>query len=192
MTFDEVLAQVLELLHREKRVSYRALKRRFDLDDTYLPVLASAVQAAQQYRGQQVQSWFKAYLGEAYRMNNQLEQAQNLAMQGGELARRINHPWGIGLAQRTLGRIAHTRGDLAEAERHLQDARATFDAMEARYDLARTHLDLASLTHDQGNQDTATTHLSTAARLPDGTVRPVSDRQRHRPICGGHGTPICL
>src|SRR5206468_1862923 len=29
-------AQVLELLQREKRVSYRALKRRFDLDDNYL------------------------------------------------------------------------------------------------------------------------------------------------------------
>jgi class 3 adenylate cyclase/predicted ATPase len=36
MTFDEVLTQVLELLQREKRVSYRALKRRFDLDDNYL------------------------------------------------------------------------------------------------------------------------------------------------------------
>src|SRR5215813_14929662 len=36
MTFDEVLAQVLALLQREKRVSYRALKRRFDLDDNYL------------------------------------------------------------------------------------------------------------------------------------------------------------
>jgi len=36
MTFDEVLAQVLEFLQREKRVSYRALKRRFDLDDAYL------------------------------------------------------------------------------------------------------------------------------------------------------------
>jgi len=36
MTFDEVLDQVLELLQREKRVSYRALKRRFDLDDEYL------------------------------------------------------------------------------------------------------------------------------------------------------------
>ena len=36
MTFDDVLAQVLDLLQREKRVSYRALKRRFDLDDTYL------------------------------------------------------------------------------------------------------------------------------------------------------------
>src|SRR2546422_10771278 len=33
MTFDDILAQVLALLQREKRVSYRALKRRFDLDD---------------------------------------------------------------------------------------------------------------------------------------------------------------
>jgi class 3 adenylate cyclase len=36
MTFDDILAQVLALLQREKRVSYRALKRRFDLDDDYL------------------------------------------------------------------------------------------------------------------------------------------------------------
>src|SRR6267143_5348811 len=33
MTFDDILTQVLELLQREKRVSYRALKRRFDLND---------------------------------------------------------------------------------------------------------------------------------------------------------------
>jgi hypothetical protein len=36
MTFDEVLAQILALLRREGRVSYRALKRRFVLDDEYL------------------------------------------------------------------------------------------------------------------------------------------------------------
>src|SRR5215831_1847860 len=36
MTFDEVLTQVLELLQRQGRVSYRALKRRFDLDDEYI------------------------------------------------------------------------------------------------------------------------------------------------------------
>lgn len=33
MTYDEALARVLELLQNEKRISYRALKRRFDLDD---------------------------------------------------------------------------------------------------------------------------------------------------------------
>ena len=36
MTFDEVLAQIVELLQREGRVTYRALKRRFALDDEYL------------------------------------------------------------------------------------------------------------------------------------------------------------
>src|SRR6266852_1409284 len=36
MTFDEVLAQMIELLQREGRVTYRALKRRFALDDDYL------------------------------------------------------------------------------------------------------------------------------------------------------------
>src|SRR6266568_1119891 len=36
MTFDAILTQVLDLLQREKRVSYRALKRRFDLDNDHL------------------------------------------------------------------------------------------------------------------------------------------------------------
>src|SRR5215813_6789286 len=36
MTFDEVLAQIIDLLKRQGRVSYSALKRRFDLDDDYL------------------------------------------------------------------------------------------------------------------------------------------------------------
>jgi class 3 adenylate cyclase len=36
VTFDEVLAHIQTLLQREQRVSYRGLKRRFDLDDEYL------------------------------------------------------------------------------------------------------------------------------------------------------------
>jgi class 3 adenylate cyclase/predicted ATPase len=36
MTFDEILEQVIALLKRQGRVSYSALKRRFDLDDAYL------------------------------------------------------------------------------------------------------------------------------------------------------------
>ena len=42
MTFDEVLAQVLEILQHQGRVSYGALKRRFDLDDAYLDDLDAA------------------------------------------------------------------------------------------------------------------------------------------------------
>ena len=36
MTFYEVLEQVTALLQRHGRVSYRALKRQFDLDDAYV------------------------------------------------------------------------------------------------------------------------------------------------------------
>src|SRR3989449_8374415 len=46
MTFDDILAQVTALLQREGRVSYRALKRRFTLDDEYLEdVKAELIQA---------------------------------------------------------------------------------------------------------------------------------------------------
>src|SRR5919109_3001122 len=47
MTFDELLAQVLDLLQREGRVSYRALKRRFALDDDYLEDLKAEIIEAQ-------------------------------------------------------------------------------------------------------------------------------------------------
>ena len=43
MTFDALLAQILELLQREQRLSYRALKRRFDLDDAYLDDLKAEI-----------------------------------------------------------------------------------------------------------------------------------------------------
>src|SRR5919202_3058984 len=39
MTFDAILAQVLDLLQYKGRVAYRALKIRFDMDDDYLEAL---------------------------------------------------------------------------------------------------------------------------------------------------------
>jgi predicted ATPase/class 3 adenylate cyclase len=43
MTFDQLIAEILTLLQREKRLSYRALKRRFDLDDDDLEELKEAI-----------------------------------------------------------------------------------------------------------------------------------------------------
>ncbi len=48
MSFDEVLAQVVELLRRQGRVSYRALKLRFNLDDDYIEGLKEELIYAQQ------------------------------------------------------------------------------------------------------------------------------------------------
>ena len=47
MTFDEILEQVITLLKRQGRVSYRALKRRFDLDDDYIEDLKAEIIQAQ-------------------------------------------------------------------------------------------------------------------------------------------------
>jgi class 3 adenylate cyclase len=47
MTFDEIFAQVVELLQRQGRISYGALKRRFALDDDYLQDLKDELIDAQ-------------------------------------------------------------------------------------------------------------------------------------------------
>src|SRR5215475_6303478 len=43
MTFEEVLTQALAMLQRQGRVSYRALKRQFGLDDAYLEDLKAEI-----------------------------------------------------------------------------------------------------------------------------------------------------
>src|SRR5713226_8037191 len=48
MTFDEILEQVRDLLRSKGRVSYRALKRRFALDDEYLEDLKAEIIKAEQ------------------------------------------------------------------------------------------------------------------------------------------------
>src|SRR5262245_27413891 len=48
MTFDEILEQVIILLKRQGRVSYPALKIRFNLDDEYLEALKAEIIEAQQ------------------------------------------------------------------------------------------------------------------------------------------------
>ena len=43
MTFEEVLRQAMAMLRRQRRVSYRALKRKFDLDDSHLADLTAEI-----------------------------------------------------------------------------------------------------------------------------------------------------
>ena len=47
MTFDDLLARVLDLLQREGRLSFRALKRRFALDDDLEDLKAELIDAKQ-------------------------------------------------------------------------------------------------------------------------------------------------
>src|SRR3989449_3497255 len=47
MTFDDILAQITDLLKRQGRISYGALKRRYDLNDAYLEDLKDEIIHAQ-------------------------------------------------------------------------------------------------------------------------------------------------
>ena len=48
MTFDEILAEIIDLLQRQGRVSYGALRRRFALDEAYLQDLKDELIDAQE------------------------------------------------------------------------------------------------------------------------------------------------
>jgi len=48
VSFDEVLEQALEMLRRRGRVSYRALKVQFHLDDDLLQILTEEIVAVHQ------------------------------------------------------------------------------------------------------------------------------------------------
>jgi class 3 adenylate cyclase/tetratricopeptide (TPR) repeat protein len=106
-----------------------------------------------------------AFLGEALLASQQIDQAQHMASQALEISQAISYPYGMGLAQRVLGRIAQTGSDSHTAAQRLHEALRTFTALHGQYDMARTHLLLAELAHRQGNRDTGTLHLSEAHRL---------------------------
>ncbi len=127
-----------------------------------IPVLDDAVQQARQYRSRQVQSGSYRSLSEAYYRNGDIEKAREAACQSLALAKDIQFLVGIGHAQRLLGHIAHHRGNFSEAKSHVQEALEIFASIDSRFALASTHLDLASLAHVQSNQESTTTHLSTA------------------------------
>jgi hypothetical protein len=48
MTFKEVLQQVIDWLQQDQRISYRALKRQFEVDDEYLEDLKAQRPASPQ------------------------------------------------------------------------------------------------------------------------------------------------
>jgi hypothetical protein len=115
-----------------------------------------------QFRFQQLYGWYMAWVSDAYLQEGHPEIARDLASQSVTIAREATFWSGVGEAQRTLGRIAQRSGDVHAADTYLHDALTTLSSIQSRFEVGRTHLDLASLAHDQGNQDTATMHLSTA------------------------------
>jgi class 3 adenylate cyclase/tetratricopeptide (TPR) repeat protein len=127
-----------------------------------LPLLEQAVQRFVQFQFRPFAGWFMALLAEAYRCTQRLDQAQESAQQGLDIARAAHHGYGIGWAQRALGRAAQDRGLRTEAASYLQEALQTFVSIQMPFEAGRSHLDLAAHIHAQGNQTSAAMHLTEA------------------------------
>ena len=88
-----------------------------------------------------------------------------MVLQGLDRTRQAEYWIGIGIAQRALGRVERAIGTLSEAETHLQEALQTFTSHGFRPEAARTHLDMATVAHAQGNAAATATHLYQAHML---------------------------
>ncbi|MBI4640701.1 MAG: AAA family ATPase [Candidatus Tectomicrobia bacterium] len=130
-----------------------------------ISVLEQSVEQLGRFRYRQLQGWFTTLLGEAYLLNGQIERGRDLALQGWQIARDIKFWYGVGLAQRALGRIARASNALSDAEIHLNEAIQAFTSIQERFEVGRTQLDLAILAHAQGNQEAAMMHLKEAHDL---------------------------
>jgi tetratricopeptide (TPR) repeat protein len=130
-----------------------------------VPQLTRAAALMGQMQYWRHQSLFTTFLGEAYRMQGDLDRARDAALQGLTLARETQYHFGIAWSQRVLGQLAQARGTLTEAARALDEACAMFTAMPARFEVGRSHLALADLAHRQGDLAAASQHLREAQHL---------------------------
>src|SRR5215470_13910970 len=74
MDYEELVAKVIELLQREKRVPYRVLKRRFELDDDYIEDVKIDLIEAKQIAADE-NDRILIWIGDAQAVTSQVAQA---------------------------------------------------------------------------------------------------------------------
>jgi tetratricopeptide (TPR) repeat protein len=106
-----------------------------------------------------------ALLSEAHLLAGDRAQARELAERAVAMGEADGAPFNIGLARRTLGRIALADGDLVRTHDQLAGALATFDAMGATFEVGRTHVDLGRACAEGGDRPGAREHFRAARRI---------------------------
>jgi tetratricopeptide (TPR) repeat protein len=130
-----------------------------------IPVLETAVASMSHFQLRQNHGWFLALLADGYRRIGDLQKAWRLASEALEIAGRARFPFGVGWAQRVLGRIARDRRSLSDARAYFDAALMSFSAMRARFETARTHLDLAAVARLEGQSPVIDEHMGHAAAM---------------------------
>ena len=110
----------------------------------------------------QIEGRFLVFLAKAYLLLGRLDEARRAAGRSLELCRTIGFAYGVGLAERNLGRLALAAGTHAEAAAHLATARDQFAGMGSRHEVARTTLAQAALAHARGDTARAAALLDEA------------------------------
>jgi tetratricopeptide (TPR) repeat protein len=130
-----------------------------------IPLLERAARQFGQWGYRPYQGWFSAFLGEAYRLKGELDQAWEVASKALQIG-SDSRVWVVmGWARHSLGRIAQARGAFSEADEHLAEALRIFETIQSRYETGCTHMDLAAVGHALGRTKRASTHLREALRI---------------------------
>jgi class 3 adenylate cyclase/tetratricopeptide (TPR) repeat protein len=95
-----------------------------------LPLLEEAAQRFQQFQFAPFEGLFTVFLAESHRCTEQLESAHQLAKRALDTTTQARYGYGVGWAQRTLGRIAQARGDMMAVSTSLQAALETFTSIQ--------------------------------------------------------------
>ncbi|HEX2499936.1 MAG TPA: sigma 54-interacting transcriptional regulator [Methylomirabilota bacterium] len=129
-----------------------------------IPALESAVQQHHVFRFPQFQSWFTAFLADAYRLDGRHDRALATAREALEISRAARSAYGVGMALRALGRAQLAAGAAQDAMATLQESGSAFETMQARYDTARVWMDLGAAALGTGDRAAAGHYWEQARR----------------------------
>jgi len=127
--------------------------------------LTLATRVLGQFGDRSLHGWFTAFLAEARRGHGQPDVATEVAKTSLQISTDARTPVAVGWARLVLGRAAIDADAHAEAQAHLEEARAIFAAIGSRYEMARTETALAIACHAQGEIEGAGSLLRAAYRL---------------------------
>ena len=126
--------------------------------------LQDSIERVEQTGMRQLQGWFSVFLADAYVRASRLPEAGNVARQALELTRASSFWYGVGLAERILGRICRIQGSLSEAESHLRKSLDAFRSLEVPFEVAQTRVDLALLAEARKDRGETAAQLFEAYR----------------------------
>ena len=133
--------------------------------DAAIPMLSQGAESMEEMGFRPLQGWFTIWWGESLLQKGEPDRAEELVCRGMEVCQGVRNLWGVGMAQRVLGRIALERGDLEAASQRLEEAEGTLTPLEARYWIARVEFDRAELGMRSGRRDDAARALERARSI---------------------------